>query len=274
MKKALFLLMLFTLTSFLFQISCEDRSVSPRKTHWDAVKAIISEYPDVFAFGFFDTETDTPFYRKITQSNADIEVETLYVADSLHLFDCITLTWGDSLKGKSHYYFNEKLYQKPIYFIALTRAYFEKWGFDSDDYRGWLLKQFGGTVIKSVGTTRWLNTLNIVSDGLNVTLNESKLLNLVRWDSTLVFGKGEQVTFTIDVSDTSDFFFLHVNEEVPQKIPFASIGGGKFSAWWITTTDPGKRYYHAIVDVVSQKLVTDTPEEYDSKAWGIIYQIK
>jgi len=230
-----------------------------------------------------DTQPDTihAFFREITSSHADIEEGKLIEEDSLQpglLIPYITLTWGDSLKGKFHYYFNGKLYEKPINTIALTYAYFERWGDNYDPHRGWLLKQFSGTVIKSVGTTRWLNTLNIVSDGLDVTLDESKLLNLVKWDSTLVFGQGKQVTFTIKPSsDTSDFFFLHVKEGGSyQKIPFISKGGGKFSAWWITTTDPdpAKRYHHAIVDMVSQKSVTDTTEEYDSKAWGIIYRIK
>jgi hypothetical protein len=280
MKKALFLLMLFTLASFLFQISCEDRSVTPRKTHWDAVKEIISQYPDVFRLGFYDTELDSPFYRKITKSDADIEEGRLIEEDSLQpglFIPYITLAWGDSLKGKFHYYFNGKLYEKPINTIALTYAYFERWGDNYDPHRGWLLKQFSGTVIKSVGTTRLLHTVDIVSDGFDTTLSESRLLNRVKNDSTLVFGKGEQVTFIIDVADTFDFFFLHVKEgSAYQKIPFTSIGGGKFSAWWITTTDPdpAKRYHHAIVDVVSQKSVTDTTEKYDSKAWGIIYRIK
>jgi hypothetical protein len=280
MKKTLFLLMLFTLASFLFQISCEDRSVTPSETDWDAVKAIISANPDIFALGFFDTQPDTLFYREITQSNADIEEGWLVEADdSLHFFDYITLTWGDSLKGKFHYYFNRKSYQKPIYSIALTKAYFEKWGSNFDAYRGWLLKQFSGTVIKTAEMAWTLEFLNIVSDGVDVTLSEPSFLKLIKKDSTLVFGKGKQVTFTIDLpsTDTSDFFFLHIKEgDPPQKIPFTSNGDGTFSAGWTTTADPdiAKGYHHAIVDVVIQESVTDTTAEYDSKAWGIIYRIK
>ena len=279
MKKTLFLLVLSSLVFFLFQTGCEKRTVKPRGTHWDAVKAIISEYPDVFRLGFFDTESDdTLFYRKITQNNADIEEGWLVERDdSLHFFDYITLTWGDSLKGKFHYCFDGKSYQKPISSIALTNAYFERWGDDFDPHRGWLLKQFGGTVINSVGTTRNPSTLTIVSYGVNVSLSEPILLKLVKKDSTLVFGKGKQVTFTIEPSsDTFDFFFLHVNEKAPQKIPFTSKGEGIFSASWTTTTDPdpAKHYYHAIVDVVSRESATSDTTEYDSKAWGIVYKIK
>jgi|GEM_PF-966686 len=282
MRKPLFALLLSMLVFFLFQTSCEKRTVSPRETHWDAVKAIISQYPDIFRLGFYDTEPDTFFYREITYSDADIEEGRLIEEDSLHpglFIPYITLTWGDSLKGEFHYRFNGKLYEKPISSMALTYAYFERWGDVYDPHRGWLLKKFSGTVINSVGTTRNLSTLRIVSDDqVDTTLNGDILMKKVKKDSTLVFGKGKQVTFILDpITDTSDFFFLHVKEgQTYQKIPFTNNGDGTLSANWTTTADPdpAKRYYHAIVDVVSRESVTDTTAEYDSKAWGIIYQIK
>jgi len=264
----------------LFSTGCEKRTIQPKETDWDAVKDIISQYPNVFALGFFDTQPDTPFYREITQSDADIEEGRLYQADdSVHLFDYITLTWGDSLKGKLHYFFNGRFYEKPISSVALTNAYFEKWGDNYDPYRGWLLKQFSGTVIRSVGTTKKIYTLHILSDGVDVILSEPLLLNLVKKDSTLIFGRGKQVTFTIDVppSDTSDFIFLHVKEgKGYRKIPFTSNGDGTLSAGWITTTSPdtAKGYHHAIVDMVSRESVDDTTAEYDARAWGVVYQIK
>lgn len=279
MKKVVFILVLITLASFLFQINCEDRSVTPRKTHWDAVKEIISQYPDIFRLGFYDTEPDTFFYREITESDADIEEGWIFEADSLHRF-CdyyITLVWGDSLKGKLHYRFNGQSYEKQFSSIAKTNAYFEKWGGGSLD-RGWSLKQFSGTEIHSVGATRNLSTLRIVSDGEVDTLNGDILKKLVKMNSTLIFGKGKQVTFIVDpITDTSDFFFLYVKEgQTYQKIPFTNNGDKTLSASWTTTADPdpAKRYYHAIVDVVSRESVADTLAEYDSKAWGIVYQIK
>ena len=281
MRKPLFALLLSMLVFFLFQTSCEKRTISPRGTHWDAVKAIISQYPDIFRLGFYDTEPDTFLYREITYSDADIEEGRLFEADSLHRF-CdyyITLVWGDSLKGKFHYRFNGEPYEKQFSSIAKTNAYFEKLGGDYLD-RGWSLKQFSGTVISSVPTTRTLEALDIVSDGVDTTTyDESTLLELVKKKNILVFGMGKPVTFTIyvPITDTSDFFFLHVKEgQTYQKIPFTNNGDGTLSASWTTTVDPdpAKRYYHAIVDVVSRESVADTLAEYDSKAWGIIYQIK
>ncbi|KPL01860.1 MAG: hypothetical protein AMJ73_09650 [candidate division Zixibacteria bacterium SM1_73] len=278
MRNTLILLVLSIIPLSLFQMSCEKKTVRSQGTDWDAVKAIISENPEVFDLGFFDTDQDTLFYREITQSNADIEAGTLLVADTLHFFDYIILTWGDSLKGKFHYRVNGKPYEKPISSIALTKAYFEKHGPSYTLHRGWRLRRFGGTVINSVGTTRGISSLTIISDGIDVDLGESALKKLVHKDSTLVFGKGKEVMFIIKpLTDTYDFFFLHVKEgDAYQKIPFTNNGDETLSATWTTTTDPEKAegYKHAIVDVVNRESVTDTLAKYDSKAWGIIYRIE
>ncbi len=277
MKSRLFPVVWIIVISSLLIFGCEKRTVSPSETDWDAVKSLIAQYPDIFASDIFGTEADTFFYREITSSSADIEVGTLYEADSSHMFDYITLTWGDSLKGTFHYQLNGKSYQKPISVIALTSAYFEKWGDNSDPYRGWLFKQVSGTVINSVGTTRQLYTVNIVSEGVDVTLSELDLLKLVKKDSTLIFDKGSQVTFTIDPKDSTDLLFLHVKEgNTPEKIPFINNGDGTFTVSWTTTTDPdaAEGYQHAIIDVLNRKSVMDSTYKYDSKAWGVLYRIK
>jgi hypothetical protein len=279
MKSKLFPAILFTIFLILLVIGCEKRSVTPAMTDWDAVKAIIAQYPDIFASVVFGTGADTLFYREIASSNADIEEGTLHEADSNHIFDYINLTWGDTLKGTFHYYLDGKSYQKPINSIALTNAYFEKWGESSDPYRGWLFKQVSGTVINSVGTTRYIYTVNILSEGVDVTLSESYLLGLVKKDSTLTFEPGKPVTLILDLpsADTSDFVFLYINEgNSSEKIPFANNGDGTMTAGWTTTTDPAAAdgYKHAIVDVLNRESVTDTTYKYDSKAWAILYRIK
>ncbi len=281
MEKASFVSILSIIAILLFQTACEKRTVTPGETDWDAVKSIISENPDIFVLGFFGTDPETLFYREITESNADIEEGWLVKDDTSQpspIIPYITLVWGDSLKGRFHYRLRGKSYEKPISSIALTKAYFEKWGDNFDPHRGWLLKRFSGTVINSVKTTRNPSILIIISEEVNDTLTEEVVKRLVRKDSTLVFGKGKQVTFVIEPSsDTSDFFLLHVKEGGDyQKIPFKSNGDGTFSASWITTSDPeiAQGYHHAIVDVVSRESVTDTTAEYDSKAWGIVYRIE
>jgi hypothetical protein len=279
MKSKLFPTILIIIFLSLLIMGCEKRSVSPSTTDWDAVKSIISQYPDIFASVVFGTEADTLFYREITSSNPDIEEGTIHEADTNYLFDYITLSWGDSLKGSFHYRLNGKSYQKPINSIALTNAYFEKWGDSSDPYRGWLFKQVSGTVISSVGTTRHIYTVNILSEGVDVTLSESYLLGLVKKDSTLIFDQGKPVTLILDLpsADTSDFIFLYIKEgNTSEKIPFTNNGDGTMTASWTTTTDPDavNGYKHAIVDVLNRESVTNTTYQYDSKAWGILYRIK
>ena len=279
MKNKLFPSILFTIFLILLIIGCEKRSVTPATTDWDAVKSIIAQYPDIFESNVFGTQTDTLFYREITSSDADIEEGTIHEPDANHIFEYITLTWGDTLQGTFHYRFNGKSYQKSIYSIALTNAYFEKWGDNYDPYRGWLFKQVSGTVINSVGTTRNIYTVNILSDGVDVMLSEPYLLKLVKKDSTLIFDQGKLVTLILDLpsADTSDFIFLYVQEgNASEKIPFTSNGDGTFTASWTTTTDPAEAegYKHAIVDVLNRESVTDTTYKYDSKAWGILYRLK
>jgi hypothetical protein len=277
MTKTLAILILCFLMFLLIQTSCEDRSVTPSETHWDAVEAIISEYPEVFRLGFYDSEADSPFYRQITSNNPDIEEGVLKDADSTHLFDYITLIWGDSLKGEFAYRFNGRTRTKPISSVTITNAYFEKWGEDYDPHRGWLLRQFSGTVINSTGDPKRIYTVEISSDGVYEILSEPLLLKLAKKDSITTFAGGKQVTLTIDVPDTSDFFFLFVKETgTYQKIPFTNNGDGTLSASWTTTTDPrlAEGYKHAIVDAVSKESVTDTLSDYQSYAWGIIYRIK
>ena len=282
MKKIRLLSILAALTLVVFQSGCEDRTVTPKETHWDAVRAIISEYPDVFKVGSYDTESDTLFYREITESNADIEDGKLVEEDTANsgpgpFFPYILLTWGDSLKGNFHYRYNGNWREKPIYSLALTEGFFERWGDDYDPHLGWILKRFSGTVISSVPTTMHPSILYIVSSGVNDTITEPRLRQLVKRDSTLVFGSEELVTFTVwPSSDTSDFFFLHVKEgQTYRKIPFINNHDETLSASWTTgTADPSVRYCQAIVDIVSRESVTDTLAEYDSKAWAVIYRIE
>ena len=278
MKSRLFLAVWIVIISLLLIFGCEKRTTSPSETDWDAIKSLIAQNPDIFAADVFGTEADTLFYREIISRSGDIEEGTQYPADSTHWVEYISLTWSDSLIGTFHYRLNGLTYDKPIFAVALTKAYFEKWGENGDLYRGWILKQVSGTVINSVGTTRNFS-LDIISENLNVFLSEPYLLKLVKKDSTLVFKPGKQVTFTIDVprADTSDYFYLRIKEgNTTETIPFTNNGDETLTASWTTATDPDalSGYKHAIIDEINRESVTDTTYQYDSKAWGIIYRIK
>jgi hypothetical protein len=275
MRKTLVFLALILIAC---QTSCEKKVVVPLRPNWDEVKRIISERPDIFRLGIYDTEPDTLFYREITANDPDILYGNIHEANPSQLFDYyIDLQWSDIITGILHYHVNGKPYEKPFTTITLTDAYFEKWGSDSDPYRGWLLKKFSGTLMSAEGSTKQINGVDIKSEGVDTSLVAWQLLNPVSAKNILAFSEGEQVTFTIDVADTSDFFFLHVKEgETYQKSRFTNNGNGTLSAGWTTTTDPNtaQGYKHAIVDVVSRESVTDTLSDYESNAWAIIYKIK
>lgn len=283
MGKNIFMLTLFLIVTFLFNSSCEKKSTQGgERTDFDAIKAIIYENPDIFLVDVFDTDKDTSvkpiFFREITSRDFDLDSARRYDADTLHYFDYIYAAWGDSMRGALHYFIDGKEYTKSIYAHSVMGAYFEQWGDILDPHRGWLLKKISGNVIASVPTHIIPPVVHITSEGVDIWVSESIVLNMVKKDSVLRFAPGKEVTFTVDSKDISDFFlFLHIGEDGNfRKIPFVDNGDETFSASWTTTSDPNisKGYKHAFVDAVSRDAVTNTTAEYDSKAWGIIYRIK
>ena len=274
MRKTLLVASVCLLILSLFQASCDERTTRPVVTDWDAVKQIISQYPSLFGLGFFDTEPDTDsFYREITSGHADIRQGEFHDADP----DYINLTWIDSLTGQLHYDSSGQSHEKPIIFKTRTQAYFERWGNVNDPNLGWLLRKVSGTVISSIDGSREIDELQIVSEGIDTFIYEPGMLLLVNQDSTIEFGRGKQVTFIVEPADSTDSLFLHVKETGEyQKIPFVREEGETFTASWTTIEDPGpgKHYYHAIVDLVSQESFASDTTEYEFKAWGIIYRLE
>ena len=281
MGKNLFMSVLLVIAAFLVNLRCEKKTTKS-ETRWDAIRAIINENPDIFLVDVFDTDKDTSvkpiFFRELTSRDFDLDSARRYDADTLHYFDYIYAAWGDSMRGVLHYFIDGKEYTKSIYAHSVMGAYFEQWGDILDPHRGWLLKKISGNVIASVPTHIIPPVVHITSEGVDIWVSESIVLNMVKKDSVLRFAPGKEVTFTVDSKDISDFFlFLHIGEDGNfRKIPFVDNGDETFSASWTTTSDPNisKGYKHAFVDAVSRDAVTNTTAEYDSKAWGIIYRIK
>jgi hypothetical protein len=283
MGRDVFISALLAVVTLLLTLSCEEKTTtSVERTDFEAIKAIIYENPDIFLADVFDTDKDTLvdpiFFREISSRDFDLDSARRYQADSSHLFDYIHAAWGDSIRGVLHYWVDGKEYTKSIYAHAVTGAYFEQWGDVLDPHRGWLLKKISGNVIVSADTTsRQLYTLHINSSRVDTVLNEIRILTPVKKDSTMYFGMGEKVTFTIDPKDTTDHLFLHIGEHGRfQKSRFNSNGDGTFSASWTTTDNPdiAKGYKHAFVEAISRVALSDTSAKYDSKSWGVIYRIR
>ena len=278
MKSKLFPAILLIIFLSLLIMGCEKKSVKPGTTDWDAVKEIVSENPEIFALGIYDTAPDTPFYREITENSPDIDEGKLFEADSSHWVDYITLVWTDIIQGKFHYYTNGEWHEKKFMSKTWTNAYFERWGETYDLHRGWILEEFSGTLNWAQGP--WMDSLRITSEGVDTTIPALLLWerNLIKKNNTLVFGPGKQVTFTLFVNpaESTDFSFLFIKEESSyEKIPF-TYQGGNLSASWVTTSNPdiAKFYYSAIIDMVWRESVTIDTTECRFNASGIVYRIK
>ena len=275
MRRTLSLAFVCLLAFCLLQASCEERTTGPVITDWDVAKEVISQYPGVFRLGFFDTEPDTEsFYRETSSARVDIEEGKIFDGEP----DYMTLTWTDSLIGRLHYDSSGHPDVKPIVFKTRTWAYFERLGTVNDPNLGWHLRRFSSTIMNSPPeTTKAILDLRIVSEEVDTSIWGLRIKGLFGKDSTLVFGRGKKVAFTVEPTDTTDSLFLHVKEgEEYEKIPFEREGEGSFAASWITIDNPGpgRHYYHAIIDVVSQESLAADSTEYQFKAWGIIYRIE
>ncbi len=283
MKKDFFVSALLLVVTFVFNLSCEEKTTKGGEhTDFDAIKGIIYDNPDIFLVDVFDTDKDTSvnpvFFRQITSTDFDLDSARRYDADTLHDFAHIYAAWGDSMRGVLHYFVDGKEYAKSIYAHSGMGAYFEQWGDALDTHRGWLLKNISNNVIASVPTHITPPSVHITSEGVNAWVTGGTVSTMMNKDSVLSFAPGKKVTFTVESKDISNLFlFLHIGEDGNfTKTPFSDNGDGTSSASWTTSSDSeiAKGYKHAFVDAISRKALTDTTAEYDSKAWGIIYRIK
>jgi hypothetical protein len=278
MKNKSYPVLLIIITLTLLINNCGKLPVSPSHTDWDAVKEIISENPVIFDMSNYDTGPDTLFYREVNESSPDIQEGKLSKADSTHWVDQITLEWTDIIKGKFHYYSNGEWREKPFSTYTSTDAYFERWGEIYDLHRGWILEEFSQILTFGYGPS--FQSVHITSEGVDTTIPQYVLSErrLIGRNSTLVFGLGKQVTFTLSVNpaESTDFSLLFVQEGPSyKKIPF-TYQDGNLSASWVTTSDPSATtgYHKAIVDRVWRESITSDTTECKFSANGIIYRLK
>jgi len=247
--------------------------VSKSYTDVDAIKDYIYSHPSIFLSDLFDTTRNTSFYREITKRDYWISIN-FHEADSNHFFRNADVYWNDSLGGVFHTFISGTEYLKNFKAFSKVRAYFEQWGDAGDIYRGWLLMKIQNVQIYSTPThPDGFNTLWVNSSGSDDLINLGSLYDL---NKVLKFTRlTTQVKFTIQVTDPSDLYYLHIYEGSDfRKIRFTNDSSNFFTASWTPTSQDFNTYRHAYIDCLDPKSVADTSWKYDSNAWGILYKIK
>jgi len=269
--KVLILLILFS--TFLFSLACK-KPVSKSYTDVDAIKDYIYSHPSIFLSDVFDTTRNSSFYREITKRDYWIRIN-FHDADSTHFFRYADVYWDDSLGGVFHTFISGTEYLKNFKAFSRVRAYFEQWGDPTDIYRGWLLMKIQNVQIHSIPAySTGFNSLWINYTGSDISINPGSLYDLSK---VLTFNKSSTVSFTIEVGDINDYYFLYIYEGGSwKKIRFQQIDTGILKAGW--TTSPSSQdlnvYKYAYIDCLDSKSVADSSYKYDSNAWGILYKIK
>ncbi|MDH4223494.1 MAG: hypothetical protein OEV55_08150 [candidate division Zixibacteria bacterium] len=258
-----------------FSLTCK-RPVSPTYTDVNALHDYIKARPDIFSADVYDTSSDDPnFYREITRRENWITVNIREPDDSIHYFRYANVTWDDSIQGSFHTFISGKEYTKEFKAFSRVKAYFEQWGNSGDIYKGWLLmKVSNGEIYSLPKPAGGFGQVNVTFSGSSKSIAVDQLINV---DSVLKFDKSAEVSFGILVSDTSDYYFLHIFEEGAwREIPFHQVSGKEYEAFWTTSSSSQDLnvYKHAYIDFLDNESVADTTVKYSSKAWAVLYKIR
>lgn len=269
-KKYLFLTALSACV-LVYIFSCDKSTKSKGPTNDpEAIKELINYYSSIFRVDTFNTSEDTVFYREIKKQeyyiNIDIEnapPETIYTKIAN-----VVLT--DSMEGVFNLFLNGIEYQKDFKAVSKVEGYFEKWGADYDDYRGWFLKGVAGNNIYSIPTVSSMIFLNIESPSGNYTLSSDNIVTLTYIRDVRTFGAGDSLSFKISQPDTSRLFYLHYWKDGNYlKVPFARDGDTLRTGCKIS----GSGYQHLFIDILDYNTV-HTSAEYKSNALGVLFKVE
>jgi hypothetical protein len=246
---------------------------TPTYTDVDAIKDYINYHPDIFQADVFDTSSASSFFREITKKDYWIKIN-FHEPDSTSYFKSADVTWEDSIQGVFHTFISGTEYEKSFKAFSRMQAYFEQWGNSGDLYRGWLLMKISNVQIynlpfPSVG----FGSLRIDTSGVSSSISLDGLREL---KNVLQLERSNTVTFTIQVADSTNLYYLDIYDENGWiKRLFVNKGNSVFSATWTPASTDYNTYRHFYIDAIKLKTAADsTSSSYDSRTWGIIYRIK
>lgn len=269
-SKDLILLGIFLILSLT--LTCK-RSVSPGYTDVDAIKDYIYAHPSIFSADVFDTNsTDPDFYRQITKRDNWIEIN-FYEPNDTIFFRYAIVNWNDSIQGVFHTFISGNEYTKDFKAFSRVQARFEQWGNSGDIYRGWLLMRISNIQIYSLNNpTVGFGSVKVNTSGVDSSISLGGPLYELK--NVLKFKNLSLVKLSIQVTDSTDFYYLHINEGNGwMKTPFTNKGNKLFTTQWTTNTQDFNSYKHAYIDCLDSATVSDSTTRYNSRTWGILYKI-
>lgn len=269
-KKYLFLIALISCVSvYIFSCDKSTKSKGP-KNDPEAIEALINYYSSIFKVDTFNTSEDTVFYREIKKQEYYISMDIDKAPPETIYTKIANVVLTDSIEGVFHLFLNGNEYQKDFKAVSKVKGYFEKWGEDYDDYRGWFLKRVAGNNIYSTSQIPGSMYLHVESPSGNYILSSDNIVSLTYIRDVRTFSAGDSLSFKISQPDTSRLFYLHYLKDGNYlKVPFTRDGDTLSTACKIT----GSSYQHLFIDILDYNTVHDSEAEYKSNAFGILFKV-
>ncbi len=270
-KKYLFLIALSAgVMVFIFSCDKSTKSKGP-KNDPEAIEALINYYSSIFKVDTFNTSQDSVFYREIKKQEYYININMKDAPPETIYTKIANVVLTDSIEGVFHLFLDGNEYQKDFKAVSKVEGYFEKWGADYDDYRGWFLKGVAGNNIYSTSQISGSMSLHIESPSGNYTLSSGNIVLLTYIRDVRTFNAGDSLSFKISQPDTSRFFYLHFWKDGNYlKIPFTRDGDTLRTACKIS----GSGYQHLFIDILDYNTVHDSVAEYKSNALGVLFKVE
>ena len=269
MFKKLLFLSLFVLFLGMFLLSCEKSTKSEGpKTDLEAIEALINYYSSIFKVDTFNTLEDTVFYREIKKKEYYIDIEITDAPPETIYTKIANVVFIDSMEGVFHLFLNGTEYQKDFKAVSKVRGYFEKWGENWDDFRGWFLKRVAGNNIYSIPTISASMLLRVESPSGDHILSADNIVSLTQIRDLRTFGVADSLNLKIYQPDTTRLFYLHyLKDGNYQKVPFARDGDTLRTYCKINASG----YQHFFIDILDYSTVHDNDAVYKSNALGVLF---
>ena len=284
------------LLSAVMSFSCGDTGVTKPKdaTNEDAIYNIIRydapslfnldlldfSVPDTLPFAtgtivptvyWYDPDRDSLFIDiQIRYPQSGDPIGTIPVANvsvSKHFFGSFEIIGVDTAGGGSE----PVRMSKEFAIMGLIDAYFEKYGFDSDSRRGWLLTQISDAVFVGnvSGPQGNIGSITVSSPSYPDHVVDTTIKG---FSGILTFAPGESLTISIQTVNVGDFVTLRYRSGgALVSVPVPADENGDHIAGFRLPSATG--FDHFLIDAVNYRTVTDTLS-FRSKAIGVLYRVR